>query len=69
MAMLQCKQLSKRFIDPARGAIAAVDDLTLDLPAGIVAIVGANGAGKSTFLRLVAGLMAPRCGDVDRGGL
>lgn len=42
-----------------------VTDLDLSLPAGLVtAIVGANGSGKSTVLRALARLLAPRSGAV-----
>src|SRR5687768_8935230 len=46
-----------------------VDDLTLALPPGqITAIVGANACGKSTLLRALARLLAPRAGAVYLDG-
>ncbi|MGC1208145.1 MAG: ABC transporter ATP-binding protein [Ornithinimicrobium sp.] len=47
----------------------AVEDFTLDVPAGqMVALLGASGSGKSTVLRLIAGLEEPTGGSVRIGG-
>ncbi|WP_122817035.1 ABC-F family ATP-binding cassette domain-containing protein [Nocardioides pantholopis] len=43
-------------------------DLDLLLPPGRAGLVGANGAGKSTVLRLAAGVLAPTSGHVQVGG-
>ena len=44
---------------------AVLDGLSLDVPAGqALAIVGANGAGKSTIIKLLTGLYTPTRGDV-----
>ncbi len=44
-------------------------DLSLSLPAGsLTALLGANGVGKSTLLRCLAGLNAPLAGTVRVGG-
>ena len=52
------------------GQVRAVDDLTLRVPAGgAVALVGRNGAGKSTTLRVLAGVLPPAHGDVHVGGV
>ncbi len=48
----------------------AVEDVTLTLcPGEAVAIVGENGAGKSSLVRLIAGLYAPDRGTVQVGGV
>jgi len=55
------------FPGPGRGTAptVALDGLSLDVGAGeIVALIGPNGCGKSTFLRVVAGLLAPERGAV-----
>ena len=45
----------------AYGNIRALKGLTLAVDEGeIVALLGANGAGKSTTLRLISGLMPPQ---------
>lgn len=44
----------------------ALRGLTLDLPFGsLIALLGANGAGKSTFIHLLCGAIEPTCGYVD----
>ena len=56
---------------PGRGAspTVALDGLTLDVAGGeIVALIGPNGCGKSTFLRVVAGLLTPERGTISLGG-
>ena len=51
------------------GAIRAVNDLSFEVGAGrMVAILGANGAGKSTTLRSIAGLHRPVRGSIKLGG-
>ena len=45
--------------------IEGVRDLSLDFPAGqIVGVLGLNGSGKSTMLKLIAGLLFPTAGAV-----
>ncbi|MFI5079031.1 MAG: ATP-binding cassette domain-containing protein, partial [Vicinamibacteria bacterium] len=53
----------------AYGPKRVLQDLSLSVGAGEVALlVGANGCGKSTTLRLLAGLTAPDAGRIVRGG-
>lgn len=48
------------------GGIEAVKGITLEVPEGkIVTLIGANGAGKSTTLRTVAGLVRPAGGRIS----
>ena len=59
-ALLQAEGL-----ELAYGDVAAVRDMSFEVGAGeIVTLVGANGAGKSTTLRGVAGAMIPRRGRI-----
>ena len=39
------------------GGVTALDGLTLEIEPGIVGLVGSNGAGKSTFLKILLGLI------------
>ncbi|MBW1786871.1 MAG: ATP-binding cassette domain-containing protein, partial [Deltaproteobacteria bacterium] len=46
----------------------AIKGVSLEVPEGrIVALLGANGAGKSTTLKAVSGLLKPERGEVTRG--
>jgi multiple sugar transport system ATP-binding protein len=60
MAEIQLRNVTKRF-----GDIVAVDNLSIDVKEGeFVVLLGPSGAGKTTTLRLVAGLERPDAGDV-----
>lgn len=48
---------------------AVLSDVTVDLAARRIAVIGANGSGKSTFARLLNGLVAPTTGTVTVHGL
>ena len=51
------------------GGIEAVKGISFDVPAGkIVTLIGANGAGKSTTLKAIAGLVKPSGGDIAFSG-
>jgi heme exporter protein A len=53
----------------AYGDVLALDDVTIRVPAGsAVALVGANGAGKSSLLAVIAGLVRPTSGAVGVEG-
>jgi spermidine/putrescine transport system ATP-binding protein len=63
MADLQLDNVTKRF-----GTVTAVDDLSLTVPAGsFFALLGASGCGKTTTLRMIAGLDEPTAGRVLLG--
>jgi ABC-2 type transport system ATP-binding protein len=47
------------------GPVIGINQVSLDLRAGITGLVGANGAGKSTLLRLAAGHIRPDLGNVS----
>ncbi len=46
------------------GVPARLDDVTLRIEGGAVALIGANGAGKSSLLHVLAGRLRPRQGEV-----
>ena len=51
------------------GVIRALSGISLEVPRGrIVALIGANGAGKSTTLRAISGLVRPTSGAVEFQG-
>ena len=55
--------LEIRDLEVSYGSIAALHGISLNVPAGeIVTLVGANGAGKSTTLRAISGIVKARAG-------
>src|ERR1700675_5216744 len=59
--MITTKNLSKRY-----GNKLAVDDLTFSVaPGEVLGFLGANGAGKSTTMRMIAGFVVPSAGQVS----
>jgi len=53
--------LAKRY-----GGVTALRDVTLNAEPGQVhAVIGENGAGKSTFVKVLAGLVTPDHGEID----
>lgn len=62
--MLEVRNLAVRY-----GGIQALHDLSLSVPEGsIVTLVGANGAGKSTTLRTISGLVPSASGSIRFSG-
>lgn len=54
-----------RDIHTSYGAIAALQGVSFDVPRGsVVALVGANGAGKSTTLNTISGILRPNSGSI-----
>ncbi|GLY96452.1 ABC transporter ATP-binding protein [Actinoplanes sp. NBRC 103695] len=51
------------------GRVTALSDLTVDVEPGVIGLVGANGAGKSTFIKIMLGLLAPTSGQVRVFGI
>ncbi|GAA2595787.1 ABC transporter ATP-binding protein [Winogradskya consettensis] len=60
MSLIVTQGLTKTY----GGRVTALDNLTVDVEPGIVGLVGANGAGKSTFIKIMLGLIAPTSGTV-----
>lgn len=58
--LLQVRNLSKSFV-----GVKALDQVQLDLKKGEVhAVMGENGAGKSTFMKILMGLLSPDSGEI-----
>jgi branched-chain amino acid transport system ATP-binding protein/branched-chain amino acid transport system permease protein len=63
--LLVAESLTKRF-----GSLAAADAVSLELvPAEVCALIGPNGSGKTTVLRLLAGVYRPDAGTVSLDGV
>ena len=61
--------LSVKDLQVNYGGIEAVKGICFDVPAGdIVTLIGANGAGKSTTLKAIAGLVKPKMGTIAFAG-
>ncbi|HVG87069.1 MAG TPA: ABC transporter ATP-binding protein [Vicinamibacterales bacterium] len=65
MAAIDVRGLTRRF-----GGFVAVDDLSFTVESGeIFGFLGANGAGKSTTIRMLCGLLRPTVGTALVGGI
>jgi branched-chain amino acid transport system ATP-binding protein len=63
--VLSARQLNKRF-----GAVIAAEELSLDIAAGQkVSLIGANGAGKTTFVNMATGYLKPDSGAILLDGV
>ena len=63
-AAIDVRGLTRRF-----GGFTAVDDITFDVGAGeVFGFLGANGAGKTTAIRMLIGLLAPSSGTARVAG-
>lgn len=63
-AILDARGLTKRY-----GATLALNNMNLTLPEGrIVGLLGPNGSGKTTFIKMAAGLLTPTSGVVTING-
>jgi ABC-2 type transport system ATP-binding protein len=65
MNAIEVRSLTRRF-----GAFTAVDDISFDVQKGeIFGFLGSNGAGKSTTIRMLCGLLRPTSGRATVGGV
>jgi branched-chain amino acid transport system ATP-binding protein len=61
--------LQLRGLEAAYGAVRALQGVTMEVPRGaMVALLGANGAGKSTALKVISGMVRPARGTVELEG-
>lgn len=61
--------LRLRDVEVSYGAVRALRGITLNVePGTIVALLGANGAGKSTIQKAISGLLKPTSGDIEFEG-
>lgn len=58
--LIQCEKVSKNY-----GKVIGLQQLSLSIPSGkIVGILGPNGSGKTTFIKILSGLLTPEEGTV-----
>lgn len=61
MNILECKNLTKSY----RKGIPVLQNLNLEIPAGkIIGLLGPNGCGKSTLIKLISGLLQADSGEI-----
>jgi branched-chain amino acid transport system ATP-binding protein len=61
--------LQARSVTASYGDAQALFGIDLDMDTGeVVALIGANGAGKSTFLKTITGMLAPSTGEIRLDG-
>jgi ABC-2 type transport system ATP-binding protein len=60
MALVRIADVTKRF-----GSVVALDAASYEIPEGITGLLGSNGAGKTTSLKLCLGLLTPDAGSVE----
>ena len=62
--MLECNNITKNYMNTT-----AVDHLSINLvPGKIYALLGSNGSGKSTFMKMITGLIKPTHGTITLDG-
>ena len=60
--ILECKSLCKGY----RGTPNVINSLNLSIPGGrIVGLLGPNGCGKSTLIKMICGLLSPDSGEIE----
>ncbi|MBR5616464.1 MAG: ABC transporter ATP-binding protein [Clostridia bacterium] len=63
--MIVANEVTMKFHTPGKEPFVALDGLTCQIPRGcIYGMIGANGSGKSTFLRLLSGVYRPASGSI-----
>ena len=64
MSILNCTGLVKKY-----GANVALDSIDFEIEnGGIIGLLGPNGSGKTTFIKLICGLLTPDSGSIKVGG-
>lgn len=67
--MVRTHNLAKHFKDAKRGVVKAVDGVTFEAkPGQVTGLLGVNGAGKTTCLRMLSTVIKPTSGSAEVGG-
>jgi ABC-2 type transport system ATP-binding protein len=64
MFMLNVENLGRR-----EGRVQILENVSFDWPCGVLAVIGGNGTGKTTLLRVIAGAVTPNAGKVLWNGV
>ena len=65
MSILECKNLSKAY----KKGVYVINDMNIEIPRGkIVGLLGPNGCGKSTLIKMIAGVLQPTNGEITVDG-
>ena len=68
--IIETDRLTRRFRIRGKPELTAVDELSLQIEAGeSVGYIGANGAGKSTTIKMLVGILVPSSGTIRTCGL
>jgi ABC-2 type transport system ATP-binding protein len=68
--VLSAREIHARFRPPRQPEVHALDGVSFDVPRGMLtALVGPDGAGKTTFIRLATGLLVPESGELTVLGI
>ncbi|HEY3782677.1 MAG TPA: ABC transporter ATP-binding protein [Fimbriimonadaceae bacterium] len=62
--MIQLQNVSRWY-----GQVIGLNDVTCQIGPGVTALLGMNGAGKSTMMRLITGQLRPTTGDISINGM
>ncbi|MEM1547475.1 MAG: ABC transporter ATP-binding protein [Thermoproteota archaeon] len=57
--IISIRNLTKNY-----GKLRALDNISLNIPEGIVALIGPNGSGKTTLINIIIGLVKPDAGEI-----
>ena len=63
--MLKIRELTKTY----SSGIRALNEISLDMPAGMFGLLGPNGAGKTTLMKILATLLEPDSGTAEMNGV